>query len=78
MTADDGTSIAYGDERVITAGGLRRTLARIGIAQVSVRHFRAFPNRAVFQPFAGVERALAAAHIVPLLTHFNYVGVARP
>jgi len=78
MIADDGTSIAYGDERVTTAGGLRRTLARVGIAQVSVRHFRAFPNRAVFQPFAGVERALAAAHIVPLLTHFNYVGVARP
>ncbi len=78
MTSQDGTSIAYGDERVTTAGALRRTLARVGIFQVSVRHFRAFPNRAVFQSVAGLERALAAARVVPLLTHFNYVGAARP
>jgi 2-polyprenyl-3-methyl-5-hydroxy-6-metoxy-1,4-benzoquinol methylase len=78
MTSQDGTSIAYGDERVTTSGALRRTLAQVGISQVSVRHFRAFPNRAVFQPVAGLERALAAARVVPLLTHFNYVGAARP
>jgi 2-polyprenyl-3-methyl-5-hydroxy-6-metoxy-1,4-benzoquinol methylase len=78
MTAEDGTAIAYGDERVTTAGALGRTLAQVGISQVSLRHFRAFPNRALFQPFAGLERAIAAAHIVPLLTHFNYVGVVRP
>jgi hypothetical protein len=77
MTAADGSKHAYGDERVTTAEGLRKTLAAVGISQVSVRHFRAFPNRAVFQPVAGLERALAAAHIVPLLTHFNYVGAAR-
>ena len=75
MTGEDGTAHAYGDERVTTAGRLSRDMARVGVAEVSVRHFRAFPNRAVFQPVAGLERALAAARIVPLLTHFNYVGV---
>jgi 2-polyprenyl-3-methyl-5-hydroxy-6-metoxy-1,4-benzoquinol methylase len=77
MTTDDGKAIAYGDERVTTAGALCRNFARVGISQVSVRHFRAFPNRAVFQPFAGLERAIAASRVVPLLTHFNFVGAAR-
>ena len=77
MTVADGGKHAYGDERVTTAGGLRKILAAAGIEQVSVRHFRAFPNRAVFQSVAGLERALAAAEIVPLLTHFNYVGVRK-
>ena len=70
----DGEHLPYGVERVTTAGGLTRMFERVGVRRVSVRHFRMFPNRPVFDRFAGIENSLASNALAPLLTHFNYVG----
>ena len=70
----DGRNHPYGVERVTTAGALTRMFEQVGVQRVSVRHFRVFPNRPLFEPFAGIESTLALNALAPLLTHFNYVG----
>jgi SAM-dependent methyltransferase len=74
----DGRPIAYGDERVTSARALSHLLHGAGFTCASVRHFRIFPNRPVFDALAGPERLLARNWLAPLLTHFNYVGERRP
>ena len=70
----DGKHLPYGVERVTTAGALARMFERVGVQRVSVRHFRMFPNRPVFDRFTGIENSLASNALAPLFTHFNYVG----
>ena len=70
----DGRVHEYGDERITTAGAIRRAFARCGVTPVSHRYFRMFPNRALFDRLAWLESAPALADIAPLFTHFNYVG----
>ena len=75
MTGPGGRKHAYGDERITTAGALRRAFARCGVNSVSVRYFRMFPNHAFFDRLAAIERAPALIRLAPLFTHFNYVGI---
>ena len=70
----DGKHHPYGVERVTTASALTRMFEQVGVQRVSVRHFRMFPNKPVFDHFAGIEDRLATNALAPLLTHFNYVG----
>lgn len=75
MRGADGREHQYGDERITTAGAIRRAFARCGVGPVSLRYFRMFPNRAVFDRLAWFETAPALRNAAPLFTHFNYVGV---
>lgn len=70
---ESGRLYPYGNERILSASGLARTLARAGIQTVSVEHFRIFPNSAVWDNRLGVERAVPQ-WLRPLFTHYNYVG----
>lgn len=70
----DGKLHPYGVERVTTARALAKGFDRVGIRCLSVRHFRMFPNKPIFNRFAKFETGLASNALGPLLTHFNYVG----
>ena len=72
---DGGREHQYGDERITTAGIIRRAFAPYGVSPVSLRYFRMFPNRAVFDHLSWFESAAPLEHLAPLFTHFNYVGV---
>jgi len=69
----DGVRHPYGDERILSARSLRRTLAAAGIRCLGTRHFRVFPNHPRFDALLAFERAVPQA-LLPLFTHFNYVG----
>lgn len=70
----DGSQHPYGVERITTARLLSQAFKKVGICQLSVRHFRMFPNKPVFESLAIIERTLTSNALAPLLTHFNYVG----
>ena len=70
----DGKLHPYGVERVTMASSLTRMFKGVGVQRVSVRHFRMFPNRPVFDRFAAIESKLSLSALAPLFTHFNYVG----
>ena len=71
---EEGRVHPYGNERIITAAGLRGAFARRGIGCLSIRHFRVFPNRAAFDGLAWLEKGLSRNCLAPMTTHFNYVG----
>jgi 2-polyprenyl-3-methyl-5-hydroxy-6-metoxy-1,4-benzoquinol methylase len=71
---DAGQEHPYGNERVLRAATLVRALARRGICCESVRHFRVFPNHPLFDGTRRIEARLERLQLVPLLTHYNYVG----
>lgn len=75
---EDGRSVFYGVERVTTAGTLCRAFAREGISCLSLRRFRIFPNRPLFEGLAALEAGLEHNWLAPLLTHFNYLGRKAP
>ncbi len=77
LTGDDGRAHPYGVERVTTAANLRRLFADAGVVCESIRHFRMFPNRPVFDRFSAFETAPGTAAILPLFLYYNYVGVRR-
>lgn len=66
----------YGDERILSARRLSRLFERRGVDQVSVEHFRLFPNSPVFDNLLSWEEA-APGWLPPLFTHYNYVGIKR-
>ena len=72
--AEDGTVHPYGNERVMTAVGLARALKRRRMRIESVRHFRLFPNRRLFERFSVLEERLSRNALAPLCTHFNLVA----
>lgn len=71
---EEGRVHPYGNERIISAGGLRDAFARRGIGCLSIRHFRVFPNRAAFDSLLWLENQLSRNCLAPVTTHFNYVG----
>lgn len=73
FTAADGKRIPYGNERITIPGVIARGFARVGIVQQSVRYFRVLPNSVVADTLMPLE-VLVPAFLVPLFTHYNYVG----
>ena len=66
--------VLYGNERVLTAGSLEKTLAPAGIRKESVRYFRLFPSHAVFDRLLALERAAGRLPFPPMYSHYNFVG----
>ena len=75
MLGSDGRSHLYGDERITTAGAIKRDFSKVGISTVSVRYFRMFPNKEIFNNLSWLEELPFFSIIPPCFTHFNYVGV---
>ncbi|MBY0279293.1 class I SAM-dependent methyltransferase [Candidatus Binatia bacterium] len=69
-----GREHPYGNERVLRAATLVRALARRGVRCERVCHFRVFPNHPRFDGTRGIEARIERLQLVPLLTHYNYVG----
>jgi len=63
----------YGNERVLSARVLCKSLETRGIETVKIRYFRIFPNHPIFDSAAWLEQSMPR-WLVPLFTHFNYVG----
>ena len=64
----------YGAQRATMAGAPAEILEGVGVQRVSVRHFRTFPSRPVFDCFSGIEARPSSNTPAPLFTNFNYVG----
>jgi SAM-dependent methyltransferase len=73
----DGTSVAYGVERIVTPGALKDAFAAQCIDCVTLRYFRMFPNHPLFDVLSGLETSSWARSWAPLFTHYNFVGVKR-
>ena len=73
-TDEDGKEILVGRERIITAPKLRRMFTLHGVRCKGIRYFRIFPNHPFFKKFGLVERMLSRNWLIPIQTHFNYVG----
>ncbi len=73
-SSPDGQIRYYGVERITTASAIRRAFSDKGVAFRSLRRFRVFPNRPVFERLSGLEAALERNWLSPLLTHYNYIG----
>jgi len=71
---EDGKEILIGRERIVTARYLRAAFGRRRVRCRSIRYFRVFPNRPIFDGLGRLERWLARNCLAPLQAQFNYVG----
>jgi 2-polyprenyl-3-methyl-5-hydroxy-6-metoxy-1,4-benzoquinol methylase len=72
--------VIWGNERILTAGRLRREFERCGIEQISLRYFRTLPNRRWADALTARTGFFDDADrwwMRPLYTHYNYVGRKR-
>jgi len=71
----------FGNERILSARSLARSMAKVGVDKKSVRYFRCFPANRFFDRLFGIEKfmvALQASGIVaPIFTHYNLVAQRR-
>jgi len=76
-----GKRYSYGNERILSARSLARSMAKVGVDKKSVRYFRCFPANRFFDRLFGIEKfmvALQASGIVaPIFTHYNLVAQRR-
>jgi 2-polyprenyl-3-methyl-5-hydroxy-6-metoxy-1,4-benzoquinol methylase len=79
-TIVDVDGVPWGNERILTAGRLRRQFERCGIEKITLRYFRTLPNRHwsdMLTARIGMFDDADRWWMRPFYTHYNYVGRKR-
>jgi len=77
----NGKMHPFGNERILSARSLARSMAKVGVDKKSVRYFRCFPANRFFDRLFGIEKFMVALQasgiIAPIFTHYNLVAQRR-